>query len=137
MVSLTFCGACKMKHGWDCPTKARNYFLRTLRQGKTDKVRIYSDSILRLTNQLALKLDVACMSGGGIGQQINVIPYNTPHKKFIISGGNNDLKVCSLKEYVYSVQNMERKLQTLALVTPVTIALPSLQTEIPDLLVRD
>ena len=133
---LKFCGACKMKHGWDCPTKARNNFLRTLRQGKTDEVKIYSDSNLRLTNQLALSSDVACMSGGGIGQLINVIPYDTPHKKVIISGGTNDLKVDSLKEYVYSVKNIESKLKTLASVTPVTIALPPLQTNVPDLLVR-
>ena len=131
-----FCAFCRVKHGWDCPTKARHNFLRALRQGKTDTVKIYSDSNLRLTNQLALSSDVACMSGGGIGQLINVIPFDSPHKEVIISGGTNDLKAESLKEYVFSVEKMGGKLTKLASTTPVTIALPPLQTDIPDQHVR-
>ena len=80
-----YCAFCRVKHGWDCPTKARYNFLRTLRQGKTDHVKIYSDSNLRQVNQLALTSDVACMSGAGIGQLLNVIPFDKQHEELIIN----------------------------------------------------
>ena len=59
------------------------------------------------------------MSGGGIGQLINGIPFDTPKKEIVISGGTNNLKAVSLKEYVYSVEKIESKLKTLASTMPV------------------
>ncbi len=92
-----YCAQCKRSHGWDCPTKVRNDFLRQLRKGKTEHAKIYSDSTLRHVNQLGLTTNVACMSGGGIAQICNAIPYDTPHPEVIIKGGSNELKEESMK----------------------------------------
>ena len=53
-----YCGLCDRKHGWDCPSRKRFDYLKVLRRGKTDKCKIYSDSILRHTNQLSLSTNV-------------------------------------------------------------------------------
>ena len=74
-----FCDLCNRKHGWDCPSRVRFEFLKQLRKGKTQKCKLYADSTLRYANQLALTTDVACMSGGGLGQICNVIPYDQTH----------------------------------------------------------
>ena len=76
---MKYCFLCKNKHGMECPTQARWEFLKKQRDGKTDKTKIYADSFLRNTNQLALTADVMCMSGGGLGQLCNVI---APDKKY-------------------------------------------------------
>ena len=69
----SYCYLCAMKHGKECPRRVRNEFLQKLRAEKTNKRKIYSDSTLRQTNQVALTTDVACMPGGGIGQLCNAI----------------------------------------------------------------
>ena len=63
---LHFCSLCQTKHGKECARRTRFEALRKLRKGTTNKAKIYSDSTLRLKNQLALTTDVPCMSGGGI-----------------------------------------------------------------------
>ena len=131
-----YCGLCQRSHGWDCPIKTRNDFLRKLREGKTDQAKIYSDSTLRHANQLALTTDVACMSGGGIAQMCNAIPYDKPHQEVIINGGTNELKEESLKEFVYTVNKTAGKLAALAVSTPVTVVLPAIVTNIPEINVK-
>ena len=133
---LKFCGRCKVRHGWDCPIRARENFLREQRKGKTDDIKIYADSHLQQTNQLALRSDVACMSGGGIGQIINAIPFDKPHKEAMICAGNNDLKAPSLGEFVYTVEKAAEKLAKLSTTIPITVALPPICNEIPELKIK-
>ena len=127
-----YCGLCSRSHGWDCPTRTRNEFLRTLRKGKTDKTKIYADSTFRHINQLSLTADVACMTGGGISQICNAIPYDSHHDDVIIAGGTNELNVPDLKEFVYTVQKTSEKLVELQNDIPVTVVLPAIVTEVPD-----
>ena len=133
---MKFCGFCRTKHGWDCPVKARYNHLRTLREGKTGQLKIYSDSNLRQANQLALRSNVACMSGAGIGQLLNVIPFDAPHDEIVVSGGTNDLKGENLNEFVFSVMKIEEKLSKLASEKPVTVVLPSITEDVPELQVK-
>ena len=127
-----YCGLCSRSHGWDCPTRKRNEFLRTLRKGKTDRTKIYADSTFRHINQLSLTADVACMTGGGISQICNAIPYDNHHDEAIIAGGTNELNVMDLKEFVYTVQKTSEKLVELQKDIPVTVVLPAIVTEVPD-----
>ena len=132
-----FCGLCQRKHGWDCPTKTRFEFLRKLRQGKTTQCKIYSDSLLRNANQLALRTDVACMTGGAIGQICNAIPYD-PKKteEVIINGGTNELKIVDLNEFMYTVTKSGQKLSELAKTTPVTVVLPEIPKKVPESIIK-
>ena len=116
-----FCPLCDRKHGWDCPSKVRFEFLKQLRKGKTQKCKMYSDSTLRHANQLALTTDVDCMSGGGIGQICNIIPYDQSHDEVIINAGNNEIKIESLHEFMYTVSKSEEKLRELSTSTSVTV----------------
>ena len=128
-----FCSECERKHGWDCPTRARDKFLRQLRKGTTEKTKMYSDSTMRHVNQLALRTDVACMSGGGIAQICNMIPYDEPHNEVIINAGTNELKTDSTKEFVYTMKKTEEKLRKLSTATSVTVVLPQMATTTPEL----
>ena len=128
-----FCTLCQKKHGKDCATRVRFDALRNLRKGLTSDKKIYSDSTLRLTNQLALSTDVACMSGGGIGQICNLIPHDTDvHQEVIINAGTNELKTECLKEFVFEVDRAAHKLEKLAASVPVTLVLPPIRDEIPN-----
>ncbi len=131
-----YCGLCQRSHGWDCPIKTRNDFLRQLRAKKTQQSKIYSDSTLRHVNQVALTNDVACMSGGGIAQMCNAIPYDQPHSEVIINGGTNDLKQESLQEFVYIVEKTVEKVTKLAESVPVTVVLPPISTDIPAMIAK-
>ena len=135
---LTWCPECETKHGWDCPTKARDAHLRQMRQGLTAKTKIYSDSTLRHTNQLALRTDVACMSGGGIAQLCNVIPFDDhQQEEVIINAGTNEIKTESIQEFAYTLQKAEQKLRELATTTPVTLVIPQLVCNTPELVVKN
>jgi hypothetical protein len=131
-----YCGLCKTRHGWNCPSQIRHDFLRKLRQGKTDKCKIYSDSTLRMTNQLALTSDVACMTGGAIGQLCNVVPYDSPHEEIIINAGTNELKCNNLHEFVYTVEQEKKKVEKLASTLPVTLVLPQESNTDPESIVK-
>ena len=131
-----YCAYCDRRHGWDCPTTARFEFLKMLRKGKTHKCKMYSDSTMRHTNQLALSTNVACMSGGGIGQMCNLIPYDKKHDEVIINGGTNDIKIESLQEFAYTVCKTEEKLRKLASENSVTVVLPPIQKDIPEMSVK-
>ena len=109
---LHFCSLCQTKHGKECARRIRFEALRKLRKGKTNEAKIYSDSTLRLTNQLALTTNVACMSGGGIGQICNLIPLDShQHKEVVINAGTNELKTESVKEFVFEVETAALKLK--------------------------
>ena len=86
-----------------------------MRQGKNLKAKIYSDSTLRQANQLALTTDIDCMSGGGIGQICNLLPYDTKHEDIIINAGGNEIRNApSMQEFVYTVEKAKEKLQKAA-----------------------
>ena len=127
-----YCFLCERKHGKECAKRVRFDALRNIRKGLTNEKKIYSDSTLRLTNQLALTTDVACMSGGGIGQICNLIPYDTHiHKEVIIHAGNNELKTESLKQFVFEVDSAAEKLKELATTMPVTLLVPPICEHFP------
>ena len=120
-----FCFLCNAKHGAGCPVKMRFDMLKLMRAGKTDKRKIYSTSVLAHTNQLALTTDVACMSGGGIGQLCNVIPSDTKHEEVIILAGTNEItRTENLHEFVYTIEKTVEKLRALAEDNQVTMVIP-------------
>ena len=117
-----YCGLCDRSHGWDCPTQIRNDFLRALRKGKTNKTKMYSDSTMRHVNQVALTADTACMTGGGISQLCNAIPFDDHrHEEVIINAGTNELNEENLHEFVYTAQKTQEKLEKLAAEVKVTV----------------
>ena len=130
-----FCDLCNGVHRSDyCPSQVRFAFLKQLRKGKTQKRKIYSDSTLRHTNQLALTTDVACMSGGGLGQICNLVPFDEQHNDIIINAGTNEIKnEQPLKEFVYTVESAGEKLKELSKTVPITVVLPPTITTTPEL----
>ena len=121
-----FCRQCQKKHGKDCPEKLRFEKFKTLRKEQRQIRKIYSDSSLRNANQIALTTDVACMSGGGIGQIANAIPLDEKRNEVIIYAGNNEITGNdSLNEFAYTVAKAEEKLKKLADENKVTLVLPS------------
>ena len=128
-----FCSLCQKKHGRECAKRVRFDALRALRKGLTSEKKIYSDSTLRLANQLALSTDVSCMSGGGIGQICNLIPHDSDHhQEVIINAGTNELKTDCPKEFVYEVDRAVHKLEELATSGPVTLVLPPARCDTPE-----
>ena len=127
-----YCTLCGRKHGRDCPSKQRFEFLRTLREGKTDKRKIYSDSTMRLVNQLACTTDVACMTGGSIGQICNMIPYEDKRNEIVINAGTNEIRFESLHEFTYTVEKTRGKLEKLKESENVVLVLPSTTTATPE-----
>ena len=111
----------------ECQTLTRWKHLKNLRDGKTEKRKIFSDSCLRSTNQLALTTDVVCMPGGGLGQICNVIKLDDEkHEDVIIHGGQNEIARCeSIDEFVYTVQKSAEKIEDIAKERNVTVLLPS------------
>ena len=130
-----WCGQCKMKHGKPCPASLHFDFLKTLRKGKTDVCKVYSDSTMRHVNQLALSADVACTTGAGIGQLCNIIPFDKPHQEVIINGGTNEMK-SDLKEFKYTISKTGDKLSKLAQNVDVTVILPPIVEDLPELAVK-
>ena len=119
-----FCHLCNCKHGAGCPVKLPFDLLKQLRQGKTEKRKIYSTSVLAHVNQLALTTDVTCMSGGGVGQLCNVIPTDENHEQVIILAGSNEIKKSPPTEFVYTIEKTVEKLRALAANSSVTVVLP-------------
>ena len=127
-----YCYLCAAKHGWECPTQVRHNFLREQRKGLTTKRKIYSDSILRCANQVALSTDVGCMTGGGLGQVINAIKHDVSHEETIINAGTNEiLHAESIEEFVYTIEKSVEKVKELTANTNVTLILPSVPTRTP------
>ena len=104
--------------------KLRFDLLKQMRQGKTDKRKIYSTSVLAQVNQLALTTDVACMPGGGIGQICNAIPTDEKHDEVIILAGTNEIKNAPPNEFVFTIEKTVEKLRALAEGHKVTVVLP-------------
>ena len=129
-----WCYECRRVHGYDCPTRARNDFLQQLRQGKTTKRKVYSDSIARHANVPALTTNVACMSGGGIGQLINAIPFDEKHEEVVLLGGTNEVFFTKdPNEYVFTVEKSLDKLSKLAETVPTTFVLPCVPLTTPEM----
>ena len=130
-----WCGLCQKKHGKECPKRVRFEFLKELRRGKTEKMKIHADSTMRYTNQLALTTNVACMSGGGLGQLCNWIKYDDKHPEVIISGGTNEVHSTDpLNEFVYTVEKAELKIRdTASTHEKVMVVLPPIPQDVPEL----
>ena len=130
-----WCGLCQKKHGKECPKRVRFEFLKELRKGKTEQMKIHADSTMRYTNQLALTTNVACMSGGGLGQLCNWIKYDDKHPEVIISGGTNEVHSTDpLHEFVYTVEKAELKIRDTATThEKVLVVLPPIPQDVPEL----
>ena len=76
------------KHAKPCPKRIRfkEMEMARLELVATNKRKFYGDSTLRQVNQLALAHNVACMSGGGLGQLCNAIKLDTPHEESYMRG---------------------------------------------------
>ena len=129
----SWCRLCGATHGKECPSKARFEVLKELRKEEllARKRKIFSDSTLRQTNQLALTSDVSCMSGGGIGQLCNLVHYDEKQENIVINAGTNEIKADSPEEFVYSVNTAAQKLKALAQTTNITLVLPDYPTNTP------
>ena len=69
---------------------------------------------MRHVNSLVHTTDVACMSGGGIGQIVNAIYHGEKHDEIIINAGTNEIVYSkSLDEFVYTIEKSLKKLQKL------------------------
>ena len=128
-----FCGACRRKHGRDCPREARERLLKEMRKDETGKCKVYSDSTFRHVNQYALTSDVACMTGGGIAQLCNVLPYDESHDSIVLNAGTNELKTESLHEFVYTIEKATDKLSKVAANVPTMVVLPAVKNATPTL----
>ena len=129
-----YCYECSRKHGYHCPTRARNEFLEKLRKDKTSKRKIYSDSIARHANVPALTTDVACMSGGGIGQIINAISYDTKHEEVIVMGGTNEVvNTTNPAEFVFTIDKSLEKLKALSEQVVMTFVMPCVPLVTPEM----
>ena len=121
---VTYCRLCDENHGKACPSKARFELLQEWRKDDLRKRKLYSDSTLRISNQVALTSNISCMSGGGIGQICNQIPFDDKHENVVINAGTNEIKADSPQEFVYTVEKAQEKLKNLATTTNVTLVLP-------------
>ena len=83
---------------------------------------------MRQVNQLGLTADVACMTGGGIGQLANLIPYDTPHAEVVINAGSNDIRHGTVQEFMYTVTKTEEKIKKLQETMKVSLILPGVET---------
>ncbi len=129
-----WCYECSRVHGYHCPTRARNDFLQKLRKGRTGKRKLYSDSIARHTNVPALTTDVACMSGGGIGQLINSISYDEKHEEVVILGGTNEIVYTrDPSEFVFTIDKSLEKLRKLAEEVTTSFVLPCVPLVTPEM----
>ena len=108
--------------------------MEKLRKGKTTKRNIYSDSIARHANVPALTTDVACMSGGGIGQIINAISYDSKHEEVVVMGGTNEvINTANPAEFVYTIDKSLDKLKALAQGVVTTFVLPCVPLITPEI----
>ena len=129
-----WCYECSRKHGYHCPTRARNDFLEKLRKGRTGKRKIYSDSIMRHANVPAMITDVACMSGGGIGQLVNSVTYDEKHDEVVIAGGTNEVVFTKdPSEFVFTIDTSLKKLTKLATEVPTSFVLPCVPLATPEM----
>ena len=121
-----YCYLCKSKHGEECASRVRFEQLKKDREGKLTH-KVYADSSLRNVNQLALAANVACMSGGGIGQVINAIKEDEEKVNSIViyAGANEITRTEDAKEFVFTVQKASEKLHELAKGSQVTLVLPT------------
>ena len=76
------------------------------------------------------------MSGAGIGQLLNAIPFDEPHDEIVVSGGTNDLKGNNLNEFAYSVMKIEEKLSKLSQEQQIKVVLPPIREDVPELHVK-
>ena len=104
-----------------------------MRKEETGRCKVYSDSTFRHVNQFALKSDVACMTGGGIAQLCNVLPYDESHESIILNAGTNELKTESLHEFVYTIEKASEKLSKVADNVSTIVVLPAIKNETPTL----
>ena len=131
-----FCGAGRRKHVKNCPREARERLLKEMKKGETGKAKIYSDSTFRHVNQFAMTSDVACMTGGGIGQICNMVPFDEPHEEVIINAGTNEIKTESVEEFVFTVDKAEEKLCKIAQTSVTTVVLPATQPTTPECIAK-
>ena len=89
---------------------------------------------MRNANQLAVNSNVACMTGGGVGQICNAISLDTKYEEVIIHAGTNEIcnsnysNADTLHDFVYTVEKAAEKITELAKSAKVTLVLPCVST---------
>ena len=129
-VSITFrgqeryCSQCNEMHVGGCPKREERRKKALQREEMQNErmfnTKLYSDSTLRSVDVLGLKAEVACMSGGGLGQIIQAVmddPEEEQFDKIIILGGTNDAKPENFpapENFAYNIDMACAKLVTYA-----------------------
>ena len=90
-----FCRRCEVNHVGPCPFLQVFYAAKYERSKHQIDLKVVSDSSLRLAEQVGLRADVQCMSGGGLGHLATVLqddPMMAERKDIAIVTGGNDIR---------------------------------------------
>ena len=84
-----------MNHVGPCPFLQAFYAAKDVRSKEQIDLKVVSDSSLRLAEQVGLRADVLCMSGGGLGHLATVLrddPMLEERKDIALVTGGNDIR---------------------------------------------
>ena len=90
-----FCRRCEVNHVGPCSFLQAFYAAKDARSKQQIDLKVVSDSSLRLAEQVGLRADVLCMSGGGLGHLATVIrddPMLEERKDIALVTGGNDIR---------------------------------------------
>ena len=89
-----YCPRCQSRHVGACPAKAAFYDEKRLRESRTIKTTVFTDSTLRQADVTGLSANVVCMSGGRIGNVSHMLqddPAFKEHTHAVVIAGINDI----------------------------------------------
>ena len=117
---LRFCPRCNEKHVGQCPSLAEFYAAKQQKEEKRRdgeiRTKIFGSSTLRMADQLGLRADVCCMSGGGLGQIVQATlddPSIGEFQNIVIMGGANDARDRNCNSNEFFAANIDRCLEKL------------------------
>ena len=88
-----FCRRCNLNHVGPCPDLKKFHEAKKEREKLAITMKIYADSSFRRAERVGLAADVACMSGGELGQVTNAILQDPkPIRDVIVCAGGNDIR---------------------------------------------
>ena len=117
-----YCYLCKEKHTTKCPQKVEFDELKEKREGKI-LTKVFSDSTMRHTREVALLTDVCVTSGAGLGQIANIIAVEPDIEKYenivIVVSPNEARDEEGDKAFVYTLEKSIEKIKKLKAKTAV------------------
>ena len=104
-----------------CPSLTEFYAAKEqkekMRNDGEIKTKIFGSSTLRLADQIGLRADVCCMSGGGLGQIVQASlddPSIGDYENVVIMGGANDIRTRNFTSNETFAANIDKSLDKLA-----------------------